>query len=260
MKLRLGKKEHKPDPKTLHLSAVISPHVDAPARFDFDHGRTSFPRSPWGNLEWGDCVKASQANGLLRLERLETHRTPKVTEQDVVEAYKRQTGSQTPGDDNDNGLVMLDNNRLWRTEGFPVKSRSYKIAAFGELDPSDTAQLRAAVYLLHGIHFGLSLPTGLHSLLYERAVWDVPATANGNPAWRPGTWGGHAVFCKAYDEKFFEIMTWGMKVFVTDAFVRRYCDEVWAVVDNFDNWRKRPEINVDAMIQHLRDIGASGIQ
>lgn len=257
MSLRLGKKDYKFDKKTLKLGAAISPTVVYPHTFDFDKGRAPFPLQVWGNDEWGDCAKVAQANQVIRLERLEQRRTLPITADTVIAAYKAETGAVTPEDVNDQGLVMLDNNRLWRTEGFEVKTKRYKIAAFGELEPSDLNQLRAAIYLLHGVQFGLALPISAQAQT-RTGKWDVVPT-NG-PQTRPGSWGGHAVFSKRYDEHGFEVLTWGRKVYMTNEFVLRYCDEAWAVVDDFDAWRRRPEIDINAIIQHLRDIGASGIQ
>lgn len=258
MSVRLGKQEYEYDEKTLKLAIAISPTVVIPHMFDLDKGRSAFPIAMWGNDSWGNCVKVAEANEIIRLERLEQRRTLPITEQMVVDAYKAQTGSVSPGDANDHGLVMLSNLRLSRTQGFRVKTRDYTIAAFGELDPQDGQMLRAGVFLLHGVQFGFALPKAAQRM---STVWDCPAPlAYNDPEWKPGSWGGHAVFSKRYDDGGMEVITWGKKVYVTNAFINRYADEAWAVVDNFDNWRKRPEIDINTIIQHLRDIGASGIQ
>jgi hypothetical protein len=253
--MRLGKQEYEYDEKTLKLALAISPTVVIPHMFDLDKGRAVFPLALWGNDRWGNCVKVAEANEIIRLERLEQRRTLAITEQLVVDAYKAQTGALMPGDANDHGLVMLQNLREWRKTGFVVKSRTYDIAAFGELDPHDSQMLRAAVFLLHGVQFGFALPKAAQNM---GDVWDYRDGTSGD--WRPGSWGGHAVFSKRYDEGGMEVLTWGKRVYVTNAFIERYADEAWAVVDNFDHWRKRPEIDINAIIQHLRDIGASGIQ
>lgn len=257
MDVRLGKHDYKFDEKTLKLATAISPTVVFPRKFDFDHGRKPFPIEMLGNDQWGDCVKVGQANELMRLERLEQRRTLPINTDVVVSAYKAQTGAQSPGDPHDTGLIMLDNLRLWRTQGFTVKTRPYKIAAFGELEPDEPNQLRAAVFLLHGIQFGFALPRAAQRMT-QTGVWDV--NGESDPDFKPGSWGGHCVYCKAYDENTFEVITWGQKVKVTDAFVKRYCDEAWAVVDSFDQWRRRPEIDVQAIIKHLHDIGASNVE
>jgi hypothetical protein len=254
-KVRLGKQEYVFDERTLKLARVISPTVVFPHHFDFDKTRSAFPLAMWGNDQWGNCVKVAQANEIIRLERLEQRRTLKITASDVVREYKVETGAQSPGDPRDAGLVMLQNNRLWRSRGFHFNGHSFKVAAFGELDPHDHDQLRAAIFLLHGVQFGLALPRAAQNM----STWDVPANFSG-PEWAPGSWGGHAVFSKRYDETGIEILTWGEKVWMTWAFIDRYCDEAWAVVDDFDHWTKRPEINVEAIKKHLVEIGATNVE
>lgn len=253
--VRLGKKDYVYDEKTLKLGPVFSPTLVIPHTFDFDAGRSKFPLDMWGNDKWGDCAKVAQANQVIRLERLEQRRTLKLTTSDVVAAYQAETGAQEPGDPRDTGLVMLNNNRLWRHVGFPFKNHFYNIAAFGELDPHEPDQLRAAIYLLHGVQFGFSLPRACQTMGNE---WDYRGETG--PEWQPGSWGGHAVFGKRYDEGGVEVLTWGEEVYVTNTFIDRYCDEAWAVVDNFDNWRKRPEIDINAVIGHLNEIGATHVE
>jgi hypothetical protein len=256
-KVRLGKHDYKFDEKTLKLARYFSPTIIVPHKFDFDRGRSAFPLAMWGNDAWGNCVKVAQANEIVRLERLETRQTVRIQEIDVVAAYKAETGSTSPGDPNDTGLVMLDNNRLWRKEGFPLRNRRYNICAFGELDPNDHAQLRAAAFLLHGVQFGFALPRACQQM---GATWDYPISKPSGPEWTPGGWGGHAVFSKRYDDNGMEILTWGSKVYVTNRFIEHYCDEAWAVVDDFDQWRKRPEIDINGIIKHLNDVGSTNIE
>lgn len=253
--VRLGKKDYEFDAKTLKIGEAISTTVVVPAVYDFDRGRHPFPLEMWGNDQWGNCAKVSQANEIIRLERLEQRKTLPITANDVIEAYKQETGAQSPGDPRDEGLVMLQNNRLWRTAGFPLKTRRYKIAAFGELDPNDMAMLRAAVFLLHGVQFGFALPRACQNM---GAVWDYQGGTG--EEWAPGSWGGHAVFSKSYNRDGMGVLTWGMRVHVTNAFIKRYSDEAWAVVDDFDNWRSRPEIDIEAIKNHLHEIGATDIE
>lgn len=267
MTLRLGKREAQYDPKTLAMAEFMAPPA-VPSAYDLDKGRRAFPLDAWGNDAWGNCVKVGQANQLIRLERLEQRRTLKLTSELVIQAYKDEVLAEfnevtsNAGDANDNGLIVLYNIRNWRTTGWTLDftkkandARVYKIAAFGELHPEDYEQLKAACYLLHGVQLGLWLPRGIQG---NYTKWDY-AGENG-PEWQPGSWGGHLVYAKAYDGDEFEILTWGMKVRVTKSFLAKYCDEAYAVVDDFDNWRKSKIIDVEALKQALRDIGASGIE
>ncbi len=258
--MRLGKKEHKFDERTLALGNFMEKGV-LPTQHDFDKSRAKFPLHPWGNDEWGNCVIVGQAHHLARMERLEQRRTLPITTDDVVARYKTLSGAQNPGDGSDIGLVVLDALKAWRG-GWSLdysKSnppRDYRIAAYGELDPLDAWQLKAAICYLHGIQFGFWLPrTAQEQTIAENPVWDV--VPDGGADAQAGSWGGHLVYSKAYfSDGQFEVLTWGLKVKVTLDFVARYCDEAWACVDDFDTWRNRSEIDVEGMKNRLREIGA----
>jgi hypothetical protein len=248
--MRLGKLDYKHDQRTLMLADFLSPTIVVPKKYDFDKGRTAFPLKVWGNDAWGNCVKAGQCNHLLRLERVETRRTLRVSEQDVIDAYKAASGAVSPGDGNDHGLVVLDNLKDWRANGWKLGVRDYKISAFGELHPYDFEQIKAASYLMHGVQFGFSLPRAVAG----KTEWTYHSEQD--PQWVPGSWGGHLVYGKMYQDNSVEVLTWGEKVMVNAAFVKKYCDEAWAVVDDIDSWRRRPEIDLQGMLKHLRDVGA----
>lgn len=267
MEFKLGKQEHKADERTLMLANFMTVPV-VPQSYDFDKNRAAFPIRVWGNDQYGNCVMAGQANQLLRLERIETRKTLPLTDQQVINAYKtesqREFGNhaRSPGDQYDNGLVMLEAVKHWRsygwsldwTPGIPRDNKNYKIALYGELDPLDYEQLKAACYLLRGIQFGFWLPAAAQEMTDE-GKWDYQGETG--PEWAPGSWGGHAVFGKAYSGNEFEVLTWGMKIRVTKGFIMKYCDEAWAVVDNIDPWVTTKYLDVKAMLQKLRDVGAS---
>lgn len=267
---KLGKQEHVYDERTLRLGTFMAAEIVRPRRYDFDAKRAGFPLDAWGNTDWGNCVKVCEANHTVRLERLEQKRTLKVSTAQVVEEYKaevlRQFGQATekPGDPNDSGLVMLHNLRNWRKVGWPLDftkkendTRVYKIAAFGELESNDPDQLKNAIYLLHGVQLGIWLPRAAQTMT-RKGTWDY--NGESGPEWAPGSWGGHAVYAKAYDTESIEVLTWGQKVKVTNNFIAQYCDEAWGVVDSFNHWKGRNEIDVQALIQRLRDVGASNIE
>jgi hypothetical protein len=263
MDFKLGKKEYVHDDRTLQLHEILrTEQVHAPSTFDFDSGRKAFPRKVWGNDQYGNCVLAGRANHLLRLERVETRYTPPIDDEQVISEYKRMTGCQAPGDSNDSGLVVLYALRAWRA-GWELtfhgrKPRTYKISAFGELNPQDPEQIRAANYILHGVEYGLWLPMTAHTQLQKGEPWDI--VENGGPDSQPGTWGGHLVYSKKYDEDFQYALTWGMEIPMTDRFVARYCDESWSVVDDLSYWQRRREIDFTTMRKWLIDIGAIQVE
>lgn len=254
---KLGKQDHQHDDKTLMMANFIEVPV-LPTKYDFEKHRAKFPARMWGNDAYGDCVIAAQANHLLRMERVEQRRTIALSDNDAITRYKEMTGCQEPGDENDTGLVMLSAFSDWRNSGFDRTAEkpyhTFKIAAYGELDPLDDHQLRAAIYLLKGIHFGFALPITAQDQT-DQGKWDV---VNG-PGSEAGSWGGHAVFSDKYDEDGIYVWTWEREIYVTNAFIHKYCDEAWAVVDDFDAWRSSDHLDVKGMIGKLHDIGAKNI-
>jgi hypothetical protein len=257
-KMKLGKKEYVHSDKTLLLAPFIA-DVSYPKEFNFDHNRASFSNNVWGNDAWGDCVKAGQTNHLLRLERVETRQTPKITDDDVVAEYKAESqrefghAPQSPGDLYDDGLVVLYNLKNWRRVGWKLANgHTYTIDAFGLLRTGDVEQAKQASYLLHGTQHGLSLPRTAMDQVKDR-VWDD--TGSTLPDAEPGSWGGHLVYSKRYDEKGIYVKTWGMEILMTPAFIKRYCDEQWAVIDNLDTWRPTQAIDVSALEAKMRSLG-----
>ena len=249
--MRLGKKEYEHDSRTLMVTPFLAPEIIAPPKFDFDKGRAAFPRHMWGNDQYGDCVFAGRAKHLLSLERIEQRRNIPLYDTDVINLYKALTGCQSPGDPHDTGYVILYAMRDWRNNGWttPYANRNFKIAAYGELEPKDGDQLRRAVYALSGIHMGLWLPRAAQHM---GNVWDYNGETT--PEFKPGSWGGHLVYCKAYDKTGIKALTWGEEITLTNSFVDKYCDEAWAVVDNFDSWRVKQTIDVEALQRKLQSI------
>jgi hypothetical protein len=251
--VRLGKKEYKYDPRTVLMGRLLvpPPEKEAPSRYDHDKGKKVFPLDVWGNDEWGDCVFVSEANGLVRLERTESRRTISINEEVVVGKYKTMTGSQSPGDGKDQGYVILDALKDWRNNGWTVGKKTYKIAAYGELDKNDGRELRQAIWLLGGIYIGVGLPRYVSGLVRNGVkTWDVVPTETQDT--QPWSWGGHAMFAKRYDKDGIYVLTWGTEVKLTNAFVARYCDEAWAVVDDLQGRSTR--IDVAALTHILRGI------
>lgn len=271
---RLGKLEHKADDRTLRMELYMAPPDDMalPVTYDLDKGRKPFPVSSWGNDLWGDCVIAGRANQTVRLERIERRVTLALLPTQVIEEYKneaeRQMGHRpaTAGDAYDHGLYMLDAQKDWRVDGWTVpkgsisdKTFRHKIAAFGQVVQSDVTQMKLAIYLLRGVQLGFDLPLTARNQWRgsDKRWFVVPGIA---PETKPGSWGGHCVYAKRYDADNLYVITWGREIPVSWEFVSRYCDEAWAVVDDLNSKATKRILDVQAMIKHLRDIGATNVQ
>jgi hypothetical protein len=197
---RLGKQAHKHDDRTLMLSRFFLPDFHVPSRYNFDKGKRPIPSRVWGNDRWGDCVIAGEANHLLRLERIEQRRTIVMADQDAIDRYKALTGAQRAGDDRDEGLVVLDTMRDWRNNGWTLHGHTFKIDAYGEIQPNDREQLRMANYIFHGVHLGFALPAACQQMVH---TWDYNGEKGAE--WQPGSWGGHLVYSKAFSPSTSEI-------------------------------------------------------
>lgn len=251
MKVRFGKQPHKYDPRSLMMDEFIeTKELHIPAKHDFDHRRRPFPARTWGNDAYGNSVFAAQMDQLMRMERVEQRLTMDTTDEDVIATYKALTGCRNPDDVNDIGYTMLDALRWWKNEGWTLRSRNYKIDAYGELDPLDTRQLRQSIFLLRGVQLGLWLPRTA-APQFQQGFWDV--TNKGNDS-EPGSWGGLAVLAKRYDEENIFVLAWGIEIQVSNTFVAKYCDEAWAVVDSLESWRKQPGIETEKLEKRLKKI------
>lgn len=247
--MKLGKRKYKHDEKTIMLGTVLDELAPVPSVYDFDKNRAPFPTDVWGNDRYGDCVMAGRTNHLLRLERVETRRTPRITAKEVIDKYFELSGGQ------DSGLVVLDALVDWRNNGWEIPTaagiRHYFIDAFGELEVANRKQIRQSIYYLHGAQFGIELPISAQEQT-RQGYWDVAT----GPDSEPGSWGGHLVAGFKYDFENVYVKSWGKEIKVSNAFIEKYCDEVWAVVDKLDPWKKNDILDVAKLREILKDIGA----
>lgn len=252
---KLGKLEYVPDERTIFLTNFIRPDVHVPTRFDFDRHRRPLPLIDMGNNDWQNCVIASQANQLLRFERIEQRQTIMLGASDVVARYKNFTGAVAPEDTRDRGMQVLDAMKSWRNQGWPLATKTgvknYSIAAYGELEPQDQAGLRAACYTMHGIHLGFWLPISAKKMAGD-GHWYF-SHKNGKDG-EPGTWGGLLAYAKAFDPDGFQITAWGTTIWVSNGFIEKYADECWATVASFADWRSVQAIDVEALKLKLGEI------
>ena len=250
--MKLGKLPYEHDQRTLFLGEFLKvPFV--PEQYDFDKGRAAFPSEIWGNDKWENGVVVAMAHGVLRLRRLETRRSTQVSETDVIRMYQLMTGAQKIGDVKDKGMTVLGMLKFWKKLGFykAAWSTSHLISIYGELDPLDHEQLRAACFLLGGIFLGFQLPdTARDQFLLEKR-WQTPGS-------RPGTWGGQLVYAKKFDNEHFYGTVWGSQVQITNDFISKYCDECWAVLNSTGRWRFDTGFDIPALLARVTSIQPGG--
>ena len=247
---KLGKAPAKKDKRNLRLAALLKVIPKIPREWDFDttYRKHHFPLPLFRNDMHGNCVIAGRAHQTLRFEALEQKKVIRITDNDVLREYWKEAGGKGP--EHDRGLVVLDSLKLWRRKGWKVEAKTYSIHAFAQIDEKNPLEVRAAVYLLVGAGAGLSLPRSARTQLIAGKPWDVTK----GPDARHNSWGGHYVFLSGYTDHGPVCITWGRKQQMTWEFLKRYCDELYGIVDNKDRFLKRSPLDAEKLEQYLKQL------
>jgi hypothetical protein len=247
---KLGKAPAKKDERNFKMAALLKVIPKVPKEWDFDTTNKKYhiPLPMFGNDVYGDCVIAGRAHQTLRFEATEQKKVVSIPEKDVLREYWKEEGGTGPK--YDHGLVVLDSIKLWRKKGWKVGTHAYTIHAFAQIDQKDPAEVKTAIFLLTGAGAGLSLPKSARTQLDAGKPWDVTS----GPDSRPNSWGGHYVFLSGYTDKGPVCVTWGRKQQMTWAFLNKYCDELYGIVDNKDRFLKKSPVDVEKLEQYLKQL------
>jgi hypothetical protein len=277
---RLGKAHAEFDSRTPVLTEFIDVEktiynlpVPTQNHFFWDATRKSpISDSIMGNDFKGDCVFAADAKAFKRDERRETQQLfeERLTDQMVVDEYNRKTNNQ------DVGYSMLRRQRERRAEGWTLALKesgvndphAYKTRLFGQI-PIDPNSLKTAIYTLNGVQFGILLPLTAYDQLRAGEPWTYVPNSSRN---RPGSWGGHAVYCNQWDQYggSFGVYTWasGDKTDIgaggkpmrlqtaTFDFLARYADECYAHVSELDK-AANMGYSIDKIVAALKSEGVN---
>lgn len=288
-KLKLGKSPARIDPRSMKLSAIMRTLPPLPDEFDVDRELDILENRMFANDQYGDCAMASFAKLIMRLEKFEQGQMIDVIDADVVNTYKTLTGGG-PGWENA-GLVMLDVLKYMRKVGITIDGKTYQIHAFATVNWRDHEDVKASIYLLHGLYLGALLPRSAQNQL-DSGLWDVADGPDGTP----GSWGGHAMYGMAYRDtgvpppapatipwytrliqlflslfrKRVSVMrasgytaigpvlkTWDKTIQTTWAWWDKYVEECYVVVDARDLWLgDASPLNIETMEGILKEITA----
>ena len=117
-------------------------------------------------------------------------------------------------------------------------------------NPSGVLQRALTTILLGALATLAALATGATAGAQDAAnslqsidppnAWDIPAGTPAIGAYRPGSWGGHSMWARDYDETgLWLVHTWGQKdQLITWRAAAVYLDEAHLVIDSLDYWRK----------------------
>lgn len=259
----LGRKPRLSDRRALMTVDFLKTDVDPPAQTKFWKTRAPFPVRSFGNLQHGDCTIAKQAQAALRMERIETRRTPRINDQVVIDTYYSMTKELYGG--GDVGAYEIDALNRWRDPAKTFRDASGRpltIDAYTRLDPANHRQMKQALALAgaHGIAVCLNLPWGFASIL-PPGDWDIPEGQAMTGEWEPGSWGGHSMWARDYDQVgIWLVHTWDLKdQRITWRAAAAYLDEAHLIIDSMNYWRKhKPKaskiLNLKALEEAVNDV------
>lgn len=262
---RLGRLPRISDTRALLYSKFSQPIPDLPIRTNFWPKRTPFKLRSFGNRQHGCCTIASQGLMQMRNERLEVGRTASISDDEILRVYyamtlrEYQAGDGTVGNpDGDVGAYETDalNNMRNPTLTFKdTQGRPLTIDAFVRVNSADQEEIRNALWIAksHGLKFCINLPLAFNSQDPPQD-WHIPEGQPLTGDYLPGSWGGHSMFMRDYDETgIWAVSSWELPdQRITWPAVAAYVDEVHVAFDSLDTWRKREGIEKEFDLPGLR--------
>lgn len=223
---KLGRLPRARNPRIPHFAALIAGAALPPPPASVDY-TTALPPNLGAMLNdrLGDCTCAAVYHAL---QVWSANANPPIdTEPDsnVLSLYKEACG-YNPGDaSSDQGGVEQEVLAYLLNTGFPIgNGERHKIAAFVEVDPRNTDDVKRAIADCGVAYIGFSVPTYLMAS-GPPAVWDVSTSGDQSIE------GGHAVVLAGYGLYGVKVISWGQIYTMTWAFFAQYCDEVYAIAD-----------------------------
>lgn len=244
---KLGKLPPKHDSRTLHLADYID--------------RTAIPKVPplhkWStkvtswpimlNDQIGDCAIAGPGH---QIELWTTYAKPNTlapSDSAILEAYSAVSGYDPRTGNNDNGCVLLDVMKYWRSTGIG----GHQIMAFATIPINNPRLIATGIFMFGGICIGLALPVSAQEQINRGLPW----TYTGSYTSQPGSWGGHCVEVVDYDPAVLTCVTWGKLQTMSWEFLTRYCDEIYVCLSNdwiFPTGNSPSGFNLAALQQDLQ--------
>jgi hypothetical protein len=213
--VRLGKRRHKHDDRTLRLARYVEAAdlPEAPPSFRYSTPVASWPM--YANDRLGDCTCAA-AGHMIQAWTANAAEEVTIPEKAVVDAYDQVNGGV------DEGAVELDVLNFWRKKGVG----GHKIGAFAAIDLQSAPQIKDAVWLFGGVYIGVALPAVAQQ---QGNYWHMTHYGIAGPG-AVGSWGGHAVPVVDYNRYGLTVVTWGELTRMSWGFWNTYCDEAWAII------------------------------
>jgi hypothetical protein len=227
---KLGRLRRSFDARIPHMSALLAGQTLPPPPPSVDYTQSMPPNlGMMLNDTLGDCTCAAVYHAL---QVWSFNANPPMQTQpdgdvkDLYElacGYKPSQGGEGPGGNEQHVLTYLL--RHGAPTGPSGKAR-HKIAAFVEVDPRNTDDVKRAIDDCGVAYIGFNVPQYIvpEPPAVPPSVWDVQTSDD-------SIVGGHAVVLAGYDANGARLISWGSYYTMTWAFFAKYVDEVYAIAD-----------------------------
>lgn len=228
---KLGRLHRTYDPRVPHMSALLAGQTPPPppAQTDYTKGMPN-NLGMMLNDTLGDCTCAAVYHAL-QVWSFNAQGTVQTQPDSDVEklyilacGYNPRVGGEGPGGNEQHVLTYLL--RTGAPFG-PAGATKHKIAAFIEVDPRNTDDVKRTINECGVAYIGFNVPQYIVPAppATPPAVWDVQNT-NTNIV------GGHAVVLAGYNASGARVISWGQYYTMTWNFFAKYVDEVYAIADS----------------------------
>ena len=218
---KLGRQPRSFSSRVMHLSAILADRFNPapPASVDWTKGQTK-----WGmmlNDTLGDCTCAAAFHAR-QVWTANTGAEDSPPDADVLQLYEQACGYIPSDPSTDQGGNEQDVLKFLMNKGYP--DIGDKLAAFFEVDPRNTADIKTVINECGVCYIGFDVPENIDET--PGALWKLDMSANIE--------GGHAVVLVGYDSDTVTLISWGALYKMTWEFFQYYTDEAYAIIS--PNW------------------------
>jgi hypothetical protein len=227
---KLGRLHRTYDPRIPHMSALVAGQTLPPPPPSCDYTK-GMPNNLgiMKNDTLGDCTCAAFYHALQVWSFNAKKKIDTEPDQDVVDlyilacGYNPRVSGEGPGGNEQHVLTYIL--KKGAPTGAGAKTR-HKIAAFVEVDPRNTDDVKRAISECGVAYIGFNVPQFIVPPNgAPPSVWDVEHT-------QTNIVGGHAVVLAGYDADGARVISWGQYYTMTWRFFAKYVDEVYAIADS----------------------------
>lgn len=202
-----------------------------------------------GNDRVGDCVLAGGGHETM-LFNAEGGRTVNFTDKNAIADYSALTGYNPKDPSTDRGTNVRDAMKYRQKTGLiDAVNVRHLIAAYVAIEPGNPERILEALWLFGAVGIGIQVPSSCMDQFDKGKPWSV---VRGSPIE-----GGHYVPLVAKRDMLY-CVTWGRLQAITDAFIAKYCDEIWVPIskEQLVNGKSPEGFEYDALYQDSLALGA----